>query len=153
MTRRMKFPLSIAEFNFNSVHNEQCRGCGTMTWSYAQKTGALRHNGTPVATGYSGNTTGLNNPDEQDRIGVGPPPRGDYTVGPPHRPIDHLGPLALPLFPATTNEMHGRCGFFIHGDNARMNHTASNGCIILDRASRQAIVNSRDNKLVIVAGD
>ena len=36
--------------------------------------------------------------------------------------------------------MQGRSGFFIHGDNANMNHTASNGCIILGPAERQAIV-------------
>ena len=124
-----------------------------MTWTYAQKTGALSHNGTHVATGYSGNTTGLNNPDEQDSIGVGPVPRGDYTIGPPHRPIDHLGPLALPLYPAAANAMHGRCGFFIHGDNPKLNHSASNGCIILAHTARQAIVRSRDTKLVVVAGD
>jgi hypothetical protein len=124
-----------------------------MTWSYTQGTGALSHSGAHVATGYSGNTTGLNNPDEQDRIGVGPVPRGDYTIGLPHRPIGHLGPLALPLFPAPSNEMPGRCGFFIHGDNRKMNHTASNGCIILARTARQAIIDSHDNKLVVVAGD
>jgi hypothetical protein len=124
-----------------------------MTWNYVQKTGALSHDGTHVATGYSGNTTGLNNPDEDDSIGIGPVPRGDYTIGPPHRPVDHLGTLALPLYPAATNAMHGRCGFFIHGDNPKMNHTASNGCIILAHTARQAIVRSRDTRLVVIAGD
>jgi hypothetical protein len=143
----------MSEFNFSSVHDKQRRGCGTMTWYYVQKTGALSHNGTYVATGYSGNTTGLNNPDEQDRIGVGPVPRGNYTIGPPHRPINHLGPIALPLYPAAANDMHGRCGFFIHGDNSKMNHTASDGCIILARPSRQAIIDSRDTALEVVAGD
>ena len=123
-----------------------------MTWSYAQETGALSHNGTYVATGYSGNTFGLNNPEEQDRVGVGPVPRGDYTIGPRHRPIDHLGPNALPLYPASTNDMGGRSGFFIHGDNSKMNHSASDGCIILGPAFRKAIIDSKDTALVVVAG-
>ena len=148
----MTFALPTAEFNFNRVYDEQSPGCGAVTWSYAQKSGSLSHNGAQVAIGYSGNTTGLNNPAEQDRPGIGPVPRGSYTIGPPHRPINHLGPLALPLYPSVTNEMHGRCGFFIHGDNAKMNHTASSGCIILAHAARQAIVDSRDTKLVVVAG-
>ena len=124
-----------------------------MTWRYAQKTGALSHDGIAVATGYSGNTTGLNNPDDQDRIGVGPVPRGDYMIGPPHHPVNHLGPLALPLYPAPSNDMYGRCGFFIHGDNPQMNHTASDGCIILPRAARQAVLDSDDTALIVVAAD
>jgi hypothetical protein len=149
----MTFPLPTAESDFNSVHDKKYHRCGTMTWSYAQKTGELSHNGTRLATGYSGNTTGLNNPNEQDRIGIGPVPQGDYTIGPPHRPTNHLGPIALPLYPAATNDMHGRCGFFIHGDNQKMNHTASDGCIILARTARQAIIESHDTKLVVVSGD
>jgi hypothetical protein len=124
-----------------------------MTWTYAQKTGALSRDGVHIADGYSGNTIGLNNPDMQDAVGVGPVPRGEYTIGPPHQPIDHLGPDALPLYPEPTNDMCGRSGFFIHGDNPRMNHTASNGCIILGPAFRKAMVDSRDTVLVVVAGD
>ena len=124
-----------------------------MTWCYVQKTGVLRHNSNYVATGYSGNTTGLNNPDAQDKVGVGPVPRGDYTIGPPHRPIDHLGPNALPLYPAPKNDMGGRSGFFIHGDNRKMNHTASNGCIILGPAFRTAIINSKDTALVVIESE
>jgi hypothetical protein len=123
-----------------------------MAWTYTQKTGALSHNGNPVATGYSGNTTGLDNPAAQDKIGVGPIPCGNYTIGPPHEPIDHLGPNALPLIPAAANEMFGRSGFFIHGDNSAMNHTASDGCIILGPAFRKAIIDSEDAALVVVSG-
>ena len=122
-----------------------------MTWEYVQKTGALSHNGNPVATGYSGNTIGLNNPDVQNKIGIGPIPCGTYTIGPPHQPIDHLGPIALPLYPAPANEMFGRLGFFIHGDNPAMDHTASDGCIIFGPTIRQAIVNSGDTTLVVVS--
>jgi hypothetical protein len=124
-----------------------------MTWTYAQKTGLLSRDGKPVAKGYSGNTTGLNNPAMQETIGVGPVPRGNYTIGPPHTPVDHLGPLALPLYPAPANQMFGRVGFFIHGDNPAMDHSASDGCIIIDHADRQAIVNSGDTALVVVVAD
>jgi hypothetical protein len=122
-----------------------------MTWNYAQKTGALTHHGVHIANGYSGNTTGLNNHAKQEKIGIGPLPRGEYTIGRAHRPIDHLGPIALPLYPKPTNDMHGRSGFFIHGDNPSMNHTASNGCIILAREFRNAIVASGDTALTVVA--
>jgi len=55
----MKSPTLISELNFNSVHDEQRGRCGTMTWSYAQKTGALSRNGSPVAT-VTAVTVGLN---------------------------------------------------------------------------------------------
>ncbi len=122
-----------------------------MTWRYVQSTGALDRDGQHEGVGYSGNTGGLNNPAMQNVIGVGPVPRGTYTIGPPHMPVDHLGPNALPLYPAAGNEMYGRSGFFIHGDNAAMDNTASDGCIILGPAIRQAIINSRDTALLVVS--
>jgi hypothetical protein len=122
-----------------------------MTWTYVQKTGALSHDGEPIGTGYSGNTTGLNNPEAQGQVGVGPIPCGTYKIGPPHDPPDHLGPIALPLVPAASNQMLGRSGFFVHGDNTAMNQTASNGCIILARTFRREIVDSNDTVLVVVA--
>ena len=121
-----------------------------MTWIYVQKIGALSRDGNPVGTGYSGNTAGLNNPDMQDKIGIGPIPRGRYTIGPPHQPVGHLGPDALPLYPEDSAQMFGRCGFFIHGDNTDMNHTASDGCIILGPSIRKAIADSGDIVLVVV---
>lgn len=122
-----------------------------MTWTYTQTTGELRDaSGNLKASGYSGNTWGLNNPAAQYQIGIGPIPTGDYTIGPPHSPVDHLGPLALPLWPAKTNEMHGRAGFFMHGDNRFGNHTASNGCIIMSPTVRQAVHLSLDKQLRVV---
>jgi hypothetical protein len=122
-----------------------------LTWTYVQRTGSLNRDGTPIATGYSGNTTGLNNPDAQDKVGVGPVPCGKYTIGPPHQPVDHLGPDALPLYPAAGNKMHGRSAFFIHGDNSAMNHPASNGCIILGHLIRKQIEQSHDKDLLVTA--
>jgi hypothetical protein len=123
-----------------------------MTWTYTQDSGDIRDpSGSLKATGYSGNTWGLNNPKAQFHIGVGPIPQGEYTIGPPHHPVDHLGPFALPLWPHTTNEMHGRSGFFIHGDNRAMNHSASNGCIILPPQIRIVIDESADKQLRVIA--
>jgi len=121
-----------------------------MSWTYVQKSGDLSHNGEPIGTGYSGNTAGLNNPNMEGVVGVGPIPRGSYTIGPPQQPQSHLGPLALPLIPVDQKQMFGRSGFFIHGDNAAMNHTASNGCIILARPLRREIVASDDAALEVV---
>lgn len=123
-----------------------------MPWVYVQKTGSLyRPNRKLLAVGYSGHGAGLNNPAWQDHVGVGPIPCGRYTIGPAHTPIDHLGPLAFPLVPFKTNDMLNRSGFFLHGDNAALNHTASNGCIILTHGFREMIGDSEDRQLVVVA--
>src|SRR5271163_365720 len=97
-------------------------------WTYHQKTGELFDpDGKLAATGYSGNGPDLNNPAAEVAIGHGPIPAGLYHIGAPHSPIDHLGRLAMPLIPEPTNHMYGRSGFFLHGDNEMMNHTASDG--------------------------
>lgn len=111
-------------------------------WVYVIRTGRLYKKGQQIDTGYSGHGQGLNNPDWQDHIGVGPLPIGDYRVSMPHTPTDHLGPVALPLVPLKSNEMHGRSGFFMHGDNSAMNHSASNGCLIFKRITREAVHNT-----------
>lgn len=123
-----------------------------MAFTYAQDSGALYDpNGVLMMRGYSGNGAGLNNPAMDDRVGVGPIPVGDYTVGAPHAPIDHLGPLALPLYPAKTNNMKGRSGFFMHGDNSRLNHTASNGCVIMPPQVRKTVNEASVKQLTVVA--
>jgi hypothetical protein len=66
-------------------------------------------------------------------------------------PPDHLGPVALPLTPDPGNEMFGRSAFFVHGDNAQMNHSASCGCIILPREVRVLISDSPDRVLLVTA--
>jgi type VI secretion system (T6SS) effector TldE1-like protein len=123
-----------------------------MTWLYTQDKGELRDpKGLIHGIGYSGNTWGLNNPAAQFQIGVGPIPVGDYVIGPPHTPVDHLGPLALPLWPDKANAMHGRSGFFMHGDNRAGNHTASHGCVIMPPNIRTAVNASKDKHLRVVS--
>lgn len=119
---------------------------------YAIDKGALfSPTGGKMGYGYSGHGNALNNPAAQDRHGVGPIPIGRYTIGPARKPVDHLGPLAMPLMPDSANEMHGRSALFIHGDNAKLNHSASDGCIILAHGFRQMIDDSTDDQLVVVA--
>lgn len=119
-------------------------------WQFQQSTGQLTHNGILVGVGYSGHGKGIDNPEDQSVSMVGPVPEGNYTFGPPHTPIDILGPMALPLIPDPSNHMFGRSAFFMHGDNAKMNHTASNGCIIMGPAIRHLISNSSDKQLTVI---
>lgn len=119
---------------------------------YVIRTGSLyAPDGGKIGMGYSGNTVGLDNPAWTAHIGVGPLPVGIYTIGPAHTPLDHLGPVAMPLVPHPANEMFGRSGFFMHGDNDRLNHSASDGCLIFARGFRDQVDQSPDDRLVCVA--
>jgi len=121
-----------------------------MTWTYVQSSGELLHNGTHVANGYAGHGEGVNNAADEGIEDVGPVPEGKYTIG---DPFTHptCGPIAMRLEPAADNQMFGRSGFLIHGDNSSLNHSASNGCIILGPAIRTQIAKSGDRALVVMA--
>ena len=120
-----------------------------MTWKYEQSTGELTRNSRHVAVGYSGAGDGKNNPDMQDVHNVGPIPRGTYTVCAPSDTETH-GPYVLGLAPSASNNMCGRSGFLIHGDSKEHPGAASQGCIILPRAIREQIWDSRDEELEVV---
>lgn len=119
-------------------------------WTYSQITGALRDaEGAIVAIGYAGHGEGKNDPEAQHIRNVGPLPRGLYRIG---DAIAHrkLGPASLPLTPDAGNVMHGRSGFYIHGDSIKAPGTASTGCIILAADVRARIAGSRDRWLVVL---
>jgi Tlde1 domain len=118
-----------------------------MAWVYHQRTGRLESNGRQVATGYSGTGAGRNNPAMETLHNQGPIPRGTYTIGQAHDTRDH-GPHVMSLTPRAGQNMHGRAGFLIHGDNVR--HDASTGCIILPREIRNVISGSTDRELQVV---
>lgn len=125
-----------------------------MSFRYQQTTGKLWHDDAFLGLGYAGHGAGLNNHDLQASHGVGPLPVGEYTIGPPKAPPDHLGPLAMPLEPKPGTEMFGRSAIFIHGDNPLMNHTASDGCLVLRHDLRQYIATARlmgDDTLTVFA--
>src|ERR1035441_3162218 len=120
--------------------------------TYSQTSGLFTM-GNHTFTGYSGNGDGLNNSDMQDVKGVGPLPQGQYTIEPPH--VDHVtGPVSMCLVPAPANEMFGRGDFLIHGDNMALDHTASEGCIVLNHWARLQIgaqVLAGNNRLTVTA--
>ena len=124
-----------------------------MSFQYEQSNGTLTRNGQVLGVGYSGNGDALNNPAMQAIRMHGPLPRGQYTI---QAPSVHpkLGPIAMELLPFSTNTMFLRGGFFIHGDNAQMNHTASDGCMIFGHDLRVQIaqaVLAGENQLTVVA--
>lgn len=110
----------------------------TEAWSYSQRSGLLRDPaGLIVERGYSGSEPATNRPIAEGVENVGPIPTGTYAIA---VAVDHetCGPCSLPLLPAVTNEMHGRSDFLIHGDTDPPG-SASTGCIIMSRATRDLI--------------
>ena len=116
-------------------------------WTYRQEDGELLHDGKFVGTGYSGTRQGRNNPYMQQVEGVGPIPRGRYTIGAAYDDA-HLGPCVMHLDAAPGTDTFGRSLFRIHGDNAR--HDASEGCVILGPSIRSEIADSGDHDLTVI---
>ena len=121
-------------------------------WVYEIPTGKLfDKTGVLKGQGYSGNGADLDNPAAENVIGHGPIPEGEWQIG-KFESYPHLGELAAPLTPMLGNDMDGReGGFFMHGDNAKMNFTASDGCIVLSRPLREAIAASGDADVTVIA--
>jgi len=120
-----------------------------MTWTYSQTTGALTHNGDLVGHGYSGYGAGKNNSAMQTVRAVGPIPEGYYRIGAPHH-SDHVGNFAMSLTPEQGTQTFGRDAFFLHGDSTKHPGSASNGCIIMDRITREKVWTSGDRQLKVV---
>jgi hypothetical protein len=120
-------------------------------WTYKQSTGAVtRADGVVIGDGYSGNGPGYNNPFSEAHVDVGPIPEGQWTIGAFFDDPGGKGPYVAHLMPCEGTETYRRSGFMIHGDNAAMNHTASEGCIILSRPLRQQIADSGDSSLEVI---
>lgn len=117
-------------------------------WVYSQSTGILSHSGEPIGKGYSGHGEGLNNPKLEMVHSLGPLPKGLWELG-MFFDDKHLGVTVCALKP-TDQDVFGRGGFFIHGDNKLMNFTASDGCIILSRKLREAIRDSGEKYIEII---
>lgn len=83
---------------------------------------------------------------------MGPIPRGGYELTGPENveKAGPHGPFVIRLVPHLTNEMCGRAGFLIHGDNK--DGTASNGCIIPEggRPTREKIWAQECKTLTVV---
>lgn len=124
-------------------------------WTFKQSSGEYLDPGLSVKiVGYSGgdcgrSPEGVNNPECESQRRVGPIPKGRYTIS---SPIDHprLGAYVLFLTPDKDNEMFGRSGFAIHGDNKELNQSASEGCIIIPRLVREEVWLSGDHRLQVI---
>ena len=120
-------------------------------WVFKQSTGELFHDGEVMAMGYSGRDNGKNCPDMQSVHDVGPIPCGMWhIVYLLSTTVDH-GPYVLTLTPAKETNTFGRSGFLIHGESIAAPGTASHGCIILPRIVREAVWNSNDRDLGVIA--
>lgn len=115
---------------------------------YNQKTGILTtDNLTIIGTGYSGFGIGKNNPNMDSIKNTGPIPKGIYHIGKPYD-SPHTGPFSLPLIPDPSNNMYGRSAFLCHGDDGK--GTASHGCIIMPRKTREYLNTSPDKILKVI---
>ncbi|WP_345994076.1 tlde1 domain-containing protein [Sulfurimonas sp. HSL-1716] len=99
--------------------------------------------------GYSGHGKGWNNPSMQNISNVGPIPQGTYRIGSSYNSTK-VGPFALPLISERNTNTFGRFSFLMHGDNQKRNHSASNSCMIFDRAIRKQVDQSGDKILKVV---
>lgn len=126
-----------------------------MSWTYVQSSGKLyRPDGSLAGVGYAGGNggihpEGINNHGLQDARMIGPLPVGVYRRGMVVAQ-SHLGPFAIPLQPDAANIMFGRSAFYMHGDKATPQRSASDGCIIMARAVREEFYASDDSVLFVV---
>lgn len=155
---RIPFPRSgpSAHGSFTAIAKTRLRG-KTVCWTFEISTGKLYDpQGNFVVKGYSGGNCGINpegidNPQDESVPCIGPIPEGLYTLGEPVLQSPRLGPFAIPLSPAPSNQMFGRGGFYCHGDSVQHPGNASEGCIIMPPQWRQAMWNSQDHQLEVVA--
>lgn len=121
-----------------------------MSWKYEQTTGNLIDpSGKLIGKGYSGNGADLDNSSDQQIKNHGPIPQGLWTIQTFVDDPGGKGLLVTHLTPAFGTNTFGRTGFMIHGDNSNVNHTASEGCIILAKPLRELISSSTDRTLEV----
>jgi hypothetical protein len=122
-----------------------------MAWTYEQSTGRLlAPDGTVAGEGYSGHGASVNKPEDEAVPNAGPIPRGRYNIGPAFL-HPQCGPIAMRLLPSDGTDPFGRSGFLMHGDNGMRNHSASEGCIILQPTVRVQVARSVDRMLEVVS--
>lgn len=102
-----------------------------------------------IGHGYSGNGDAINDPAQTDKHAHGPLPVGHYSIGSAEDRPQSVGAFALPLTPDPANQMFGRSGFFVHGDNPQQNQTASDGCVVTARPVREII--AQHQTLTVIA--
>lgn len=105
-----------------------------------------------IASGiFSGHGAGLNNPDMEHVVGIGPIPRGIHIIGPLEASHGKLGPNVMTLTPAPGTKDFGRSGFFMHGDyEGDVQRDASDGCIIAPLAIRLKVNGFADRRISVI---
>lgn len=123
-----------------------------MPWIYDQRTGRMIGPNGEEFHGYSG-SLGIhqNNPDSEHIRDHGPIPRGHWTIDPTGRTSARTGQFSITVTPRGDTNTFGRdrTSFRIHGDSTQSPGGASSGCIILNRAQREAISRSGDTQLIV----
>ncbi len=106
-------------------------------FGYANKIGEFTNgrNGKKYSA-YSGDCDHYNDENSMKLKFKGPLPIGKWEVT---KIESHKGPFTARLQPCPGTEVYGRDGFLIHGDNAKMNLTASQGCIVVEKDCREHI--------------
>lgn len=123
-----------------------------MPWIYCITGGELIHFGKLVARGYSGAIDCKNDPLSTHIPKHGPIPCGAWFIGPETITEGH-GPVAMHLIPLSGTETFNRNGFMIHGDSKEHPGAASEGCLVLDRPTRELIAaNNRTRQLIVLPG-
>lgn len=110
------------------------------TWTWKQSAGELWRDGKLVAKGYSGAPGHVNATKSEGLRNKGPIPRGLWRMASVFPKHEKLGTVAISLR-AVGHDAMGRSDFMIHGESILRRGTASEGCIILDYATRVTLSN------------
>jgi hypothetical protein len=88
----------------------------------------------------------------EDAQNAGPLPQGQYTIGSQRDNETTAGIVlagSMRLTPDSRNDMFGRAGFLMHGDNRAHDLSASEGCIVLSRPERDDVAASGIKTLLV----
>ena len=118
-------------------------------WTYDQSSGQVFFQGKLYTQAYSGRDAGKNNPALQDKVALGPIPRGIWRMGNPYK-SEAVGRYCIPLIPMEGTVTFNRTAFLIHGDSVSHPGKASKGCIIVSPLSRRQTMYTQGNRLVRV---
>jgi len=119
-----------------------------MAWVYDVKKKAFEQNGIlQFQAMYAGAPGYKADPAFECKVNKGPLPRGKYRIGSPVARHPTAGRFVLRLTPYAENNMCGRSGFLIHGDDGK--GTASHGCIVLEKKYRDILAKSTDKELIV----
>lgn len=116
-----------------------------------QSAGEMRLDGQVIGRGYAGRGRGINNPAMQAVKATGPLPQGIYRLTDLRLSGATTGAYTIVLVPERGTNTFGRSEFRIHGDNAKLDRSASHGCIILPRNQRELVWKSGAPLLEVIA--